>query len=103
MRGMDIRHAFRSVFGEAKRPFRIQEMKKRNPQIIQKHSRHIPAKIEIPADRIRDMRDRVPWGTHGVAGKHSRPCFVHLMTDFLQEPVVLQHAFPVFCGDRDFI
>ena len=94
---------FCTVLGKAQRTVGVHQMEKAHPQVVQKQARHIPAQIQVPADKVGDVRHRVEWAAHGVAGQGGQAGGVHLVAQLVELVVVVQHIRLVLGGDGDLV
>ena len=78
-------------------------MIKLHKHIIQKQSRHVPSQIQIPCNKICNLRYRMEWMTHCIAGKGRRSCRIQFFHKFLEFMMIIQHVSLMFMRDCNFI
>ena len=103
MRRMEIGHTLAAVFRETQAAVGILPMEEIDPKIVKEQTRHIPAKVQIPADQIGNMGNFVERSAHRVASKRGRTGGIHFMNQVIQHPVVVQHILFVLGGNGDLV
>ena len=103
MRGVQVRHAFAAVLAVTQAAVRINLVEEVHPQVVQEQARYIPAEVQVPADGIRYMSNRIEWPAHRIACQRGKAGRVHFMAEVVKHFMVVQHVCLVFGGYRDLV
>ena len=101
---VELGHTLAAVLGITETAVGIDLVEEVHPQLVQEHTGHIPAQIQVPAHQVRDLVGHGVEGTaDGVAGQGGQAAGVQLVDQIVEDLMVVHHVGLVLGGNGDLV